>query len=99
MLFVCLAVTYILLYCLLFFIFALNVKNYIHKPLSIVITYQLSHTGEAAVRLSNTQQTTNSLDARILSGSPNCAWYWLLSCTCFGQGIPPTLTINVAHLT
>ena len=49
MLFVCLAVIYIFLYWLFFFIFALNVKNYIHKPLSIVITYQLSHTGESAV--------------------------------------------------
>ena len=42
-------------------------------------------------------QTTNPLIARSLSGSPNCAWYWVTPV--WGQGIPPTHTNIVAHLT
>ncbi len=32
-------------------------------------------------------QATNHLIARPLSGSPNCAWYWVAPV--WGQGIPP----------
>ena len=36
--------------------------------------------------ISQLLQTTNPLIARPLSGSPNCAWYWVAPV--MGQGIP-----------
>ncbi len=46
---------------------------------------------------SQSLQTTNSLIARPLSGSPNCALYYVSPV--WGQCFPLTHTINVAHLT
>ena len=44
-----------------------------------------------------TINTFKPLIARPLSWSPDCAWYWVAPVLV--QGIPPTHTINVAHLT
>ena len=49
--------------------------------------------GPKALDPSYCRQPTNPLIARTLSGSPNCAWYWVAPI--WGQDIPSTHTINV----
>ncbi len=52
---------------------------------------------EGQKALNRNYSDNQPFDCTTLSGSPYCAWYWIA--TVWGHDIPPTHTINVAHLT